>query len=489
MGGVDAHTILGVPFDATDEQLARAYRALAKRHHPDRPGAGDEALDRMRQINAAYDELRASRRGAPIARPRREGGHAAPRRRVPGAWLDPALRRALGPELLAALEPSEPVLLLTPGTTWDSHELHLAVTDRRLLWLRDDAIVQRVRSLPYPAIARVEGRLRRPLRRTGELRVHQHLGRPLSFADLPPRTLETIVRTVSARLEPRTPPPAPAARPFVAALDTDHAMLWAVGDSADGSARARRVADRIPDAAALDLFLYLGDVYSEGTAEEYARHYDPLYGRLAPVTAPTPGNHEWSNRLSGYAPYWTRARGVPTPALYAFAAAGWLVLSLNSEAPCAVGTPQHDWLEAQLAVSRAPVLAFWHRPRFSAGEHGDQADVAPLWEALRGRAVLVLSAHDHNLQRLHPVDGITQFVVGAGGRSTYALDRSWRRWLPRRHHRLPRRRTWRDPRLAFGDDVNDGVLRLELRPGEATFAFVAADGRTLDAGTLRPAAG
>jgi hypothetical protein len=272
---------------------------------------------------------------------------------------------------------------------------------------------------------------------------------------------------------------------FVPSRGGSRAVVYALGDCADGTARARTVAGLIPDPPALDLLLYLGDVYDNGRREEYERNYAPLLGRLDAVTAPCPGNHEWGRRAEGYLPYWTRARGVAPPPWYAFRLAGWLLVSLNSEEPCAPGSPQHAWLLGELARSDEPVLAFWHRPRFNAGNHGDAPDVAPLWDAVAGRAPLVLSGHDHNLQRFHPVDGTVQFVAGAGGHTSYVLDRSWRRRLPRwaRRGRLLQR-TFRDPSLAFGHDEEDGVLRLELRPGAVDFAFVGVSGRVLDAGTL-----
>lgn len=52
----DAYAILGVPPDADDEEIASAYRSLARRHHPD--VAGEDATDRMSRINAAFDLLR-----------------------------------------------------------------------------------------------------------------------------------------------------------------------------------------------------------------------------------------------------------------------------------------------------------------------------------------------------------------------------------------------------------------------------------------------
>lgn len=52
----DAYAILGVPPDSTDEDIAAAFRSLARRHHPDI--AGEDATQRMSRINAAWDLLR-----------------------------------------------------------------------------------------------------------------------------------------------------------------------------------------------------------------------------------------------------------------------------------------------------------------------------------------------------------------------------------------------------------------------------------------------
>ncbi len=50
------------------------------------------------------------------------------------------------------LEPSEHVWLVTPATTWASPQALLAASDRRLLWLLDDAVIGRVQKLPFAAI-------------------------------------------------------------------------------------------------------------------------------------------------------------------------------------------------------------------------------------------------------------------------------------------------------------------------------------------------
>jgi curved DNA-binding protein CbpA len=52
----DAYATLGVRPDADDAAIVAAYRALARRHHPDI--AGDTQTVRMSQINAAFNVLR-----------------------------------------------------------------------------------------------------------------------------------------------------------------------------------------------------------------------------------------------------------------------------------------------------------------------------------------------------------------------------------------------------------------------------------------------
>jgi hypothetical protein len=202
MRAMDPFAVLGIEPGASAQEAGAAYRDLAKRWHPDR-GGGPRAAARMADINVAYDLLRAgawqrhagpaSAAGAPPA----PAFAAARARAVAGGWLGEPMRRALGRELLVALEDAEDVALVTPAATWASPRTLLAVTDRRLLWLLDDAPTHRVRALRYAAIADVRHALRRPLRRVAVLRVRTTHGRGLSFTELRPATAAAIARHVA----------------------------------------------------------------------------------------------------------------------------------------------------------------------------------------------------------------------------------------------------------------------------------------------------
>ena len=57
---LDAYAVLGVDPAADDESVAAAYRALARRLHPD--VAGDGATHQMSVVNAAFDKVRDPKR-------------------------------------------------------------------------------------------------------------------------------------------------------------------------------------------------------------------------------------------------------------------------------------------------------------------------------------------------------------------------------------------------------------------------------------------
>jgi len=58
----DPYSILGIQRGATDEEIKKAYRKMAVKYHPDKPG-GDE--EKFKEVADAYDRL---------TNPKRSGG-------------------------------------------------------------------------------------------------------------------------------------------------------------------------------------------------------------------------------------------------------------------------------------------------------------------------------------------------------------------------------------------------------------------------------
>ena len=54
----DPYKVLGVDRNASDEEIKRAYRALAKKYHPDRNPGDAEAARKMQEVNAAYEQIK-----------------------------------------------------------------------------------------------------------------------------------------------------------------------------------------------------------------------------------------------------------------------------------------------------------------------------------------------------------------------------------------------------------------------------------------------
>ncbi len=188
-------------------------------------------------------------------------------------------------------------------------------------------------------------------------------------------------------------------------------------------------------AAHPDAVLTLGDEqYEDGALEAFEHSYQASWGQVKAITHPTPGNHEYysSTRAEGYFAYFGASAGAPAKGYYSFDLGRWHIIALNGNCDfiggCGLGSPQERWLRADLAQHHAAcTLAYWHQPRFSSGTHNSDPRYAPFWNDLYAAdADVVLAGHDHDYERFAPqtpagaadtARGITEFVVGTGGRS------------------------------------------------------------------------
>ena len=90
----DPYQVLGVPRNASDEEVRAAYRRLAQLHHPDHNGGSLEAARRFEEVQNAYAEIVRRRRGSPASRHTSSQAHVDPDLERQLADLERELRNA-----------------------------------------------------------------------------------------------------------------------------------------------------------------------------------------------------------------------------------------------------------------------------------------------------------------------------------------------------------------------------------------------------------
>jgi hypothetical protein len=229
--------------------------------------------------------------------------------------------------------------------------------------------------------------------------------------------------------------------------------------------------------------LELGDnQYPVGRYLSYEHYFGPSWGRFDAISRPVPGNHEYLSRdANGYYRYFGASAGDPGRGYYSYDLGHWHLIALNAECAfiggCSAGSPEERWLAADLRQHPAAcILAYWHQPRFSSGQHGDEPVYDAFWRDLfAAHADAVLNGHDHDYERFAPQDpsghadpaGIREFVVGTGGKSHYRF----------KHIK---------PNSVVRNDTASGVLVMTLHPDSYSWRFESAgSGSFRDSGTAR----
>ena len=222
------------------------------------------------------------------------------------------------------------------------------------------------------------------------------------------------------------------------------------------------------------------NTYPDGSSAYFNTCYEDTWGVFKARTRPGIGNHEYYRNpgAAGYFDYFGAQAGPERRGWYKFNAGTWRVYQLTSEcgAQSSCYRKQLRWLKSDLRNKPSQcVLAIWHRPLFSTGEHGDSVRMRNVFAALYDAgAELVVNGHDHGYQRLKPVDslgvedalnGIREIVTATGGASLYDFPSD-------------------SPLVDVRDNTSHGVLKLTLAPGSYSWEFVPVEGDTFtDSGT------
>lgn len=219
---------------------------------------------------------------------------------------------------------------------------------------------------------------------------------------------------------------------FVLAAAGDIADQCTASDSNCIHPKTAKLVDVIKPANVLTM----GDnQYDDAHLSDFQNYYDKSWGKFKSITKPIPGNHEGYDepRFNGYLKYFGSAIATPQgKKYYSWNKGNWHFIALDSNdfATHDLAEPaQLTWLKADLAANtKGCIAAYYHHPRYSSGDHGDNDDSIQLWNTLAGAKVdLVLNGHDHHYERFLPQNqngqadpnGPVQIIGGTGGKELY----------------------------------------------------------------------
>src|SRR3954463_1102004 len=210
------------------------------------------------------------------------------------------------------------------------------------------------------------------------------------------------------------------------------AVLVGAGDIADcvspGSQATAALLDSIPGTV-----ITIGDnAYPDGSATDFARCFNPTWGRHKARIRPTPGDHDYvTARGAEYFRYFGPAAGEAGKGYYSYEQGAWHIVALNSVIPNGATSAQAAWLSDDLAhTNKRCILAYFHHPLFfssnaTAPGAGVNEYERAFWDILyRAGATLVLNGDQHQYERFapqmpdgrpDPVNGIREIIVGTGG--------------------------------------------------------------------------
>ncbi|MFC0626277.1 discoidin domain-containing protein [Kribbella deserti] len=216
-----------------------------------------------------------------------------------------------------------------------------------------------------------------------------------------------------------------------AAGATGQFVIAAAGDIADRCTASSSTCVHPKTANVVDFIkpvnvITMGDnQYSNAHYSDFTSYFDKSWGRFKSIMKPSVGNHETysSPAYDGYHRYFGAIARPDGKRYYSWERGNWHFIALDSTE--LTSTTQHAWLRNDLLNNtKKCVAAYYHHPRFSSGDHGDNSGAATIWGILVDNKVdLVLNGHDHHYERFVPQDkagkpnpaGPLQIIGGNGG--------------------------------------------------------------------------
>lgn len=253
-------------------------------------------------------------------------------------------------------------------------------------------------------------------------------------------------------------------------LGSGGAVLVGAGNIARCDMSIDEATARLLDLIPGTVFTAGDNTYASGTLSDLSSCFGPSWGRHKARIRPAAGDREYSaSSASGYYSYFGAAAGPAGKGYYSYDLGDWHVVVLNSSISMSAGSPQEQWLRADLAASAKPcTIAYWHYPRFSSYSTHTRAAIKPLWDALYAAgADVVVNGHYRFYERFAPQTptgqadprGIRQFIVGTGGTGQNPFDTVM-------------------PNSEVRKTGVFGVLKLTLNSGSYTWEFVPVAGQT-----------